>query len=173
MARGGRRRLSRDETALERRSRLARERDLAEAARQPPVTDEARQHGDYHEAWTEVDGARRRVLINRGGSTIARWLNAPVDDVLGDSERAAILYCQSLWSRLDYQARRLIRVDGEGNGVSEHEALAELAELKRRIPAPYWAVFEDICRWELPASSRRDRLTVAFVAGLIATWRGL
>jgi hypothetical protein len=83
---------------------LAHARDLAAAAKQPLVAPEAAANGNYEEGWTEIDGQRARVVINRGGSTIARWFNQPPDDVLGDSERAAIRYCQKLWARLDYHA---------------------------------------------------------------------
>lgn len=173
MAKGRGRAARASETYLERQSRMARERDLAEAARQPLVTPEAEQHGDYHEAWTEVDGRRRKVLLNRGGSTVQRWLNSRPDDILGDSERAAIRYCQRLWARLDYHGPAVVFVDCGSDGHAEHEALAELAALKIRLPLRHWTTFENICRFEHAANSRHAKVTVAFVAGMIALWRGL
>ena len=71
------------ETHLQWQARLAAQRDFEASAKQPPVTPEAARHGQYEQGYTEVDGARRAVLINRGGSTVQRWLNAAPDDVLG------------------------------------------------------------------------------------------
>lgn len=171
MAKRGR--AKRNETWLERQSRMARERDEAAQARQPLVTPEAEAHGDYHEAWTEVDGKRRRVVLNRGGSTISRWMNAPADDILGDVERAAIRYCQKLWVRLDYKGPSIVHVDFGSDGHAEHEALAELSALKARVPHRHWQTFENICRFEHSAASRHAKVTVGFVASLIAMWRNL
>lgn len=161
------------ETWLQWQSRLAAQRDLAESAKQPLVTPEAAANGNYEEGWTEIDGVRARVVINRGGSTIQRWFNLPVDDILGDSERAAIRYCQGLWARLDHRQPSIIIVDNGRDGVSEHEALAELATLKLKLPRRFWDTFENICRFEMNASSRHAKITVGFVAGMIALWRGL
>jgi len=161
------------ETALERLSRQARERDSAAQARQPLVTPEARAHGDYHEAWTEEDGQRARVLLNRGGSTIQRWLNAPACEILGDAERTAIRYCQGLWHKVDHKGLSLVRVDnGRADGLAEHEALAELGGLSARLPRRHWNLFENICRFEYPAANRQAKVIVGMVASLIAMWRG-
>jgi hypothetical protein len=160
-------------THLQWASRVARLKDLAESAKQSLVTPEAAANGNYEEGWTEVDGQRAKVVINRGGSTIQRWLNTAPDDVLGDSERAAIRYCMMLWARLDYHSPALVIVDNGRDGHSEHEALAELSALKIRLPVRYWNLFENICRFEQNASTRHDRITVGFVAGMIALWRGL
>lgn len=161
------------ETWLQWQSRLARAKDLIEASKQPLVTPEAEANGDYHDGYTEVDGQRRSVKINRGGSTIDRWMNQPIDDIMGDSERAAIRYCQRLWARLDYHAPAIVIVDNGRDGWSEHEALAELAALKIKLPSRHWNLFENICRFELPAAGRQARVAVAFTAGMIALWRGL
>lgn len=161
------------ETWLQWQSRLAGIRDLAAAAKQPLVTPEAAANGNYQEGWTEIDGQRARVVINRGGSTIQRWLNSPPDAILDDSERAAIRYCQRLWARLDYHAPAMVYVDNGSDGMAEHEALAELAALKIRLPPRYWDLFENICRFEQPAVGRQSKVAVAFVAGMIALWRGL
>lgn len=162
-------------TKLQRHAKVALtvKRVQPEALALPDITPEARQHGDYHEAWTEVDGLRRRVLLNRGGSTIQRWLNSEPDDILGDSERAAIRYCQRLWARLDYRGPKVVHVDCGGAGEAEHEALAELSALKVRLPMRHWGVFENVCRFEHPANTRHAKLTIGFVAGMIALWRGL
>jgi hypothetical protein len=162
-----------DETHLQYMARLADMKDRAAAAKQDLVTPEARANGQYEEGWTEIDGQRARVMINRGGSTIARWMNMPADDVMGDAERAAIRYCQMLWARLDYRRPPMVVVDNGRDGESEAEALAELSAIKIKLPIRYWNLFENICRFELNAGSRHDRVTVGFVAGMIALWRGL
>ena len=161
------------ETWLQWQSRLARMRDLAESAKQPLITPEAAANGEYEEGWTEIDGSRARVVINRGGSTIQRWLNSPADSVLGDNERAAIRYCQGLWARLDYHSPTVVFVDNGRDGVAQHEALAELSLLKMKLPRRYWDTFENICRFEMNAVDRHTKRTVGFVAGMIALWRGL
>lgn len=160
---------------LERHARvvLTARRPQLEPFALPEVTPEAANHGDYHEAWTEVDGLRRRVLLNRGGSTIQRWMNSAPDEILGDSERAAIRYCQRLWARLDYTGKAVVFVDNGSDGTAQHEALAELSALKVRLPLRHWNAFENICRFEHSANSRHAKVTVGFVAGMIAMWRGL
>lgn len=162
-----------NETFLQRQARLARDREFAEQRDRPLVTDEMAQHGDYEEGWTELEGNRARVVINRGGSTVQRWLSGPHDHHIGEAEKAAIRYCLSLWQRIDCKGPRVIRVDCDAEGASEHEALAELASFKARIPARYWDVFENVCRFELAATARHTKVTVGFVAGMIAMWRGL
>jgi hypothetical protein len=117
--------------------------------------------------------AKQPVLINRGGSTIARWLNTPPCSILGDSERAAIRYCQMLWARLDYKSPAVVIVDNGRDGMAEHEALAELAAIKIRFPSKLWDFFENVCRFEHPAKDRHDKVRVGFVAGMVALWRGM
>jgi hypothetical protein len=160
-----------DETFLQWQSRLAAQRDLEASRKQPLVTPEAARHGAYEDGFTEVDGSRASVKINRGGSTIQRWMNDP--DAFDDGERAAIRYCQKLWAWLDYHGRGIVFVDNGIDGMAEHEALAELATLKRKLPSRYWDVFENVCRFEMAATRRDTKTIVAFVAGLIAMWRNL
>jgi hypothetical protein len=162
-----------DETHLQFMARLAALKDAKASKKQPLISKEAAANGQYEEGWTELDGVRARVMINRGGSTIQRWMNMPPDDVLGDSERAAIRYCQMLWARLDYHSPAIVVVDNGRDGMAEHEALAELSALKIRLPIRYWSLFENICRFETNAGTRHDRVAVGFVAGMIALWRGL
>jgi hypothetical protein len=162
-----------DETHLQWRARVAALDDRKASAKQPPVTPEAARHGNYQEGYTEIDGQRRAVLINRGGSTIQRWLNTPPCSILGDSERAAIRYCQMLWARLDYKSPAVVIVDNGRDGMAEHEALAELAAIKIRFPSKLWDFFENVCRFEHPAKDRHDKVRVGFVAGMVALWRGM
>lgn len=161
-----------DETHLQWQARLAADRDRLASAKQEPVSKEAARHGVFEEGWTEIDGKRARVLINRGGSTIQRWMNTPPCDVLGDSERAAIRYCQGLWARLDYKSPAVVFVDNGRDGMAEHEALAELSSLKTRFPSKLWDFYENVCRFEFPAQ-RKDKVRVGFVAGMVALWRGM
>jgi hypothetical protein len=160
-----------DETHLQWRARLAQQKDFAEAAKQTLVTPEALRHGDYHDGYTEVGGVRRAVKVNRGGSTIARWLND--DNAFEDGERAAIRYCQKMWARLDYHSPALVVVDNGSDGLAEQEALTELAFFKFKLPSRYWNVYENICRFELPSTRRDDKTVVTFVAALISQWKGL
>jgi hypothetical protein len=160
-----------DETYLQWQSRLAQLRDLEAASKQTNVTPEAMRHGDYHDGYTEVDGQRHAVKVNRGGSTIARWMNDP--DAFEDGERAAIRYCQKMWGRIDYHGPALVVVDNGMDGWFEQEALTELAFFKLKLPGRYWGVFENICRFELPSTRRDDKTVVTFVAALIAQWKGL
>ena len=66
-----------DETHLQFMARLAAKKDEEAAKKQDLVTPEAKANGQYEEGWTELDGIRARVMINRGGSTIQRWMNMP------------------------------------------------------------------------------------------------
>jgi hypothetical protein len=160
-----------DETHLQWQARLAQQRDFAEASKQPLVTPEAARHGDYCDGWTEVDGKRSAVKVNRGGSTIARWMNDPA--AFEDGERAAIRYCQKMWGRIDYHGPALVVVDNGTDGWFEQEALTELAFLKLKLPSRYWNTYENICRFEQPSTRRDDKTVVTFVAALIAQWKGL
>lgn len=162
-----------DENHLQWRSRVARMMDLEASAKQDLVTPEAAKHGQYEDGYTEVDGQRATVKINRGGSTIQRWMNMPPCSILDDAERAAIRYCQSLWTRLDYSCPGLVYVDFGRDGMTDLEVIGELGSLKAKVPLKYWTVFENICRFELPATDKNSKTTVGFVAGMIALWRGL
>ena len=162
-----------NETFLQRQSRLARDKEFAEQRDRPLVTDEMARQGQYEEGWTEIDGKRARVVINRGGATVERWLNAASDEHIGEKERAAIRYCLALWQKIDRKGPRTVIVDGDGDGMSEHEALSELAAFKRKFPPRYWATFENICRFGEAAPTRHAKVTVALVAGMIAMWCNL
>lgn len=137
------------------------------------------------------DGERvmtHRTLMNRGGSAIERWLNEPNSKLFGEPEIAAIRYCQALWARIDRKGPP----DMSGirknlwMGQSEHEALSEISQIKGKFPPRMWSCFENICRFDLDAPSAGATLAtnarsasdgaktcVAFVAGMIAQWRGM
>ncbi len=122
------------------------------------------------------------TLINRGGTPVARWKAAKL---LSDSQVAAIDHCETLWARLCGKAlvMDLARIPGagQGNGWAEQEALDDLKRIKAYIPAKYWSVFENVCRFDETAGfagsaltdCRNDqvataRVTVQFVADIIA-----
>lgn len=129
-----------------------------------------------------------RTLINRGGTAVDRWKR---ESQLTETQAKAIAHCEALWQRAA-TVRGLVadplRIVGQpgGSGLSQQEALDELSKYKGRVPPRYWDVFENVCRWDEPAgvagsslaTNARSALTsartcVAFVADLIAMWRGL
>jgi hypothetical protein len=130
---------------LEDRERM--ERDTA-----PLVNEFAEANGDYER--------NLRFVVNRGGTPIARWIKA---NLLSESQQAGILHCVNLWSKLG--SRSVVvnfdRVRGQphGDGLSEHEALAELHRIKHTFPAHYWDVFEGVCRFDLPAGTSWSGIT--------------
>ena len=131
---------------------------------EPLVNSFAAEHGDYQQLGEYNDA--RKALVNRGGTAIERWLNEK-GGIFGESEKAAVRYCQALWQRIDKKGPRAdgIRVYGRylWIGQSEHEALAELAKIElgqpdangahpNRIPKAWWSVFEDVCRFHCSAA---------------------
>lgn len=151
-----------------------------------------------HEIGTVVDldgslGGKRmsmvKVLINRGGTAIDRWIAHDKVGLFEEPQQRAIRYCQNLWIRA---AGNLGAIDPGADridaplGWSQQEAFAELAWLERRIPRTYWDVFENVCRWDEEAGVAGSKLasnsrsaidaaktTVAFSASLVAMWRRL
>lgn len=131
------------------------------------------------------DGGRvvtTQTLINRGGTPVARWKTAKL---LSDSQVAAIDHCETLWSRLGGKGlvMDLARIPGagQGNDWAEQEALDDLKRIKGYVPAKYWSVFENVCRFDETAGfagsaltdCRNDqvaaaRVPVQFVADIIA-----
>lgn len=182
-------------------------RAIAANSNEPLVNAFTAQHGVYEPSLVvdlsgEIGGKRMattKVMLNRGGTAVDRWImseerNANNDDapprarMFGEPEQQAIRFCRGLWSR----AEQLHAVDPTAErfdgpeGWSQHEALTALAEIKDRVPRPYWEVFENVCRFDEEAGSAGSRLatnsrsavdaaktTVAFVASLIAMWRNL
>lgn len=159
---------------------------------------EAQVERGHHEIGTVVDldgslGGKRmsmvKVLINRGGTAVDRWIANDKAGLFEEPQQQAIRYCQNLWARaaggasaVDPSADRVDSV----LGWSQHEALAELSLLRKRIPRTYWDVFENVCRWDEEAGVAGSKLasnsrsaidaaktTVAFSASLIAMWRRL
>lgn len=162
----------------DKRSPLQRilDREAAEAEAPVSVNEFAEQHGDYSK--------NLRFIVNRGGTAIERWKR---DGNLSDSQEAGILHCQSLWNKLGSQGvvvdfNKEVRGSGTIPGcLSQPEAFAEIARISDGFPRPYWDVFENVCRHDLPAGVAGSRLAntkrsaetaarmiVCFVADLIS-----
>lgn len=140
----------------------------------------------------ELGGKRMsmvKVLINRGGTAIDRWIGNDARGLFGPAEQNAIRYCQNLWIRAEGGLASVDltadRVDAP-LGWSQQEAFVELGELESKVPRPFWNVYENVCRWDEEAgvagskiaSNSRSAIdaaktTVAFTAALIAMWRRL
>lgn len=170
------------------RARLAKGRDqrgplqriadqeAAEKAARPTLDPHTARHGDY-----ERQGV---VYVNRGGTPIARWIQAKL---LSVSQLAAIEHCWRLWGKVGTSGSLVMDMErsrggaSHGDGMAQQEALDDLARIKGYIPAKYWSVFEAVCRDGEPAgfagsrlaSVRSDQVTAArvcvqFVADVIA-----
>lgn len=130
------------------------------------------------------------VLINRGGTAVERWMTNDKAGLFDEPQQRAIRYTQKLWVRAVGNLRAIDPsrdvVDQMVEGMSQQEALDELAKLKDRVPRPYWDVYENVCRFDEEAGTAGSRLasntrsavdaaktTVAFTASLIAMWRRL
>lgn len=152
----------------------------------------ARQHGDYQSDFvTHVDTATKaQADVNRGGTPVARWT---ASGALNEAQQAVIAWCIELW-RIAGTERRITanygeRIPGEGcvelANARQIRARDDLHRVKGYFPAPldaYWHVFENVCRWDMPAgvagshlsrSSRsadvRAHQVVCFVADIIGS----
>ena len=169
---------------VDRRGPLQRMHDQAKAAGEamPVVNDFARQHGEYEKQGEYGDA--RHVMVNRGGTPIARWITA---GLLTETQCAGIQHCWRLWGMLTGKAlvQDLDKIigAGEGDGWAEQEALDDLKRIKGYFGdnSKWWTVFENVCRFNEPAgfagssltAVRNDqvaaaRTTVQFVADIIA-----
>lgn len=151
------------------------------AALPEAVNDHARQHGVY-----ERDG--NRGTINRGGTPVARWTR---EGLLSETQISAIEYCIKLWDRAGRQnglVQDLLKVVGQqpSSGWAQQDALDELKHFRANVPHRYFDVFENVCRFDMPAGTAGSTLSptsrsaqeaartcVCFVADLIAMWKRL
>jgi hypothetical protein len=168
-----------DETYLQWQSRLAAERVTGDT--RDVLNGFAERQGQYIDKFIvhSETGTKTQVKLNRGGSSIDRWLSASAFE---SGEEKAIRHCQGLWAVLDGYSRTMDIVDG-GEGRREHEVLTELSGYKRKVPSKFWSVFEDIARNHIEADraglglannnrSARDaaKTCTAFCAGMVAIW---
>jgi len=122
------------------------------------------------------------TLVNRGGTPVARWKAAKL---LSESQVAAVDHCEQLWSMLGGKSlvADMSKISGSGgcSDWAEQEALDNLRWIKGYLPAKWWLVFENVCRFDEGAGFagssltevRSDqvtaaRITVQFVADIIA-----
>jgi hypothetical protein len=168
-------------TELEADAQALRARTELEAANEPVLTPEAEANGDYVR-----DG--NKGYRNRRSTPIARW---KAENLLSETQSLAIDYCVRLWERagrFSGLTMDLMKITGlpPSSGWSQQEALDELKHFKERIPFTYWNVFENVCRFDMPAGVAGSHLQgdrnkvnvqawtiVCFVADLIATWKRL
>ena len=147
----------------------------------------AKSHGDYQEDTIPERGISRRVLINRGGDTIERWLAA--GDPFFKPQNDAVRVCQSLWAVASGKSSLVFDEMGVGGfkwmGETQQSAIDELIHFESRVPRKYWRAFEETARWGKTAGDAGDHLArnprdqaiaakhaTAMVASLIAMWRG-
>ena len=166
-------------TETEALSREMRAKAANEERDRPLVNEFAEQHGDYV-------GEGNRTKRNRSGTPIARW---QADGLLSDTQCLAIDYCVRLWERagrFSNLTQDLMKITGlpPSSGWSQQEALDELAHFKADMPRKYWEVYENVCRFDMPAGTAGSllannnrsaidaaRICVCFVADLIAMWK--
>lgn len=163
-------------TELEALSRELRKEAANEVV--PLVNPYAAKQGNYV---SEGNKTKR----NRGGTPIARW---KADGVLNEGQCLAIDYCIRLWERAGRQQLTMDPTKVVGlpptSGWSQQEALDELAHFKGQLPRAAWEVYENVCRFDMPAgtagsvlanNSRSSidaaRVCVVFVADLIVMWK--
>lgn len=135
------------------------DRMATEESRAPLVNAFAAANGNYDKAGTL--GIGRKVMINRGGTPIARWRAA---GLLSEHQLAAILHCIRLWELTSASTRLVANLDrtifgtpGNGN-IAEIEARNDLHRIRSGFPAKYWAVFENVCRFDEPAGVAGSKL---------------
>lgn len=129
------------------------DRAVAEGLAPPTVNAHAMRHGDF-----ETHLGR---TINRGGTALERWRTAKL---LSDTQVSAIIYCQKMWAKLGSPSRgqvadylRLPR-GADDPGTEALDASYRLAQIAEPFPHVFWAVFENVCRFDEPAGLIGSRL---------------
>lgn len=147
------------------------------------ITPEQRAKGTY-------DGERR--IVNRGGTPVMRWIAA---GKLSDTQAISIQLCYRLWGVAGLSSRTTSSygeripaavTQDERLALVEIEAREDLHRFQDYVPALYWSIFENVCRFDEPAGvagsrlgfgarSAEDRahMVVCFVADTIAMREGL
>ena len=129
-----------------------------EQSRLDIITPEQRAKGCY------TDGNRP---VNRGGTPVARWVAA---GKLSETQALAIALCYRLWDLTGVKQRTTASYDDLIKGgidnvdyraVTEIEAKEDLARITGYFRAPmnqWWALFENVCRFDEPAGVAGSRL---------------
>lgn len=136
--------------------RKRREAQLSEILDGP--TEAQLANGDYtREFVTNGDTSTKSMAhINQGGSPVIRWHRS---GKLDDRQLAIIHWVQKLWE-LAGTSQRLCAQYGERipSAASVElvagrtlEAREDLHRVMDYIPARYWSVFENVCRFDMPA----------------------
>ena len=176
--------------------KAAKRKTRARKAEQPLISPFTAQHGDYRSAVVvdlagELGGKRQgmvRVLLNRGVSTVDKWLfeGGPGFE---SAEASAIAHVRRLWKIVGHGPRVTANYTGAGGGQGDEEgyraALMTLGEYAKHFPARVWDACETVVRWDEPAGVVGSRMAshpaeqrahakacVGFVASKIAEWRG-
>lgn len=184
------------ETHWEYRSRIIRLEQEARDKSQPVVPIEAMANGDYKPEFVvnHETNTKAYVLVNRGGTPLCRWR---AGGQLSITQDAAIKLCEYLWRTISRPLKLTAdygeRIPGNGNtetrSNAEIDARADMKRIEGYFPGPlkaYFAVFENICRYDMPAgvagstlsrSSRtadaRAHQVVCLVSDIIAQKEGL
>ena len=165
----------REETDLQWRSRIARHDQAQRDKSEPLVPVEAMAHGQYVDDFVRADdNTIARAKINRGGTPVMRWAAA---NRLSDTQMLAISHCLQLWALAGLNPRTTASWE-QRIGGSDHESerrvnayveanasLRKISGFARGdlwmagyIPRDYWAIFEQVCRWDEPAGVAGSRL---------------
>jgi hypothetical protein len=180
------------ETRIEHVMRLARMKANARSKEDPIVPVEAEAHGDYRNDFvTHVEtGTKAYTKLNRGGSPVDRWMAL---GKLTEPQWAVIQWCYHLWDKVGLKQRTTAnygeRIAGTGSSewanLTQIEAKEDLYRIMDYFPGAartYWAIFEDVCRFDVPAgvaggtlgygsrsADTRAHQIVCFVADIIAS----
>lgn len=149
-------------------------------------TEEQLENGNYHRDFvTHVETNTKAIAFISDHDPVERWERA---GRLSDTQRVAIYAVRRLWRLCGLSQRvtatygeRLGRGNVESRAINEIEAREDLHRIQNYFPQAYWDVFENVCRWGMPAGvvggelgygsrSAQDRAhqIVVFVADMIA-----
>lgn len=150
-------------------------------------TDAQLAKGEHHERYVmHVESGIKAKTHVTTHDPVQRWKR---DGRLSDSQETAILHVQALWGKIG-ALPRVTATYGEatgGSGSAEYRALTEiearedLHRIQDYVPAVYFNVFENVCRFGMAAgvagndlgfgprsASDRAHTIVCFVADIVA-----
>lgn len=165
---------------------------------EPLVNAFAARHGDYGETTISVTAGefpdepshkQKRVTMNRGGTTVQRWL---ATGSLNESETSAIAHYCRAWHTIHSEQRvtanlsPMAFVRGTGDAETRHAIVIQASELLGLLddrifdlaPPYYKSVWQDIVIFDRPAyeaggknraSAERAKTICLFIADMIAT----